>query len=95
MGVAHAIDYLLKPFSDQRFEHAIARARKYLDSAEGRTLADDLSAAAEERQGVDGRSGYLERLVLKSNGCITLLDINEVDWVVNRSKDGCVRRFSR
>src|SRR5262245_41965728 len=31
---AHAIDYLLKPFSDERFEHALARARKYVESAE-------------------------------------------------------------
>ena len=30
---AHAIDYLLKPFSDQRFESAITRARKYLGHA--------------------------------------------------------------
>src|SRR5262245_33176147 len=29
---AHAIDYLLKPFSDQRFDNAIKRARKYLAS---------------------------------------------------------------
>ena len=78
---AHAIDYLLKPFSDERFEHALARARKYLDSAEGRGLADQLSAATEERHSVDARSGYLERLVLKSHGCITFLDVNEVDWV--------------
>ena len=78
---AHALDYLLKPFSDERFEHALARARKYLDSAEGRGLADQLSAATEERHSVDARSGYLERLVLKSHGSITFLDVNEVDWV--------------
>ena len=78
---AHAIDYLLKPYSDQRFEHAIARARKYLDSADGRALAEQLSAATEERVSVDERSGYLERIVLKSGGCITFLDVGEVDWV--------------
>ena len=78
---AHAIDYLLKPFSDQRFERAIARARKHLDTAGARMLAEELAAATEERQSVDGRSGYLERLVLKSNGCITFLEVNEVDWV--------------
>jgi two-component system, LytTR family, response regulator len=78
---AHAIDYLLKPFSDERFEHAMSRARKYLDSTEGLVLAEQLSAATEERNSVDARSGYLERLVLKSNGCITFLDVNEVDWM--------------
>lgn len=78
---AHAIDYLLKPFSDQRFEHAIARARKYLDSADAHALAEQLSAATEERQSVNAGSGYLERLVLKSNGRISFLDVDEVDWV--------------
>jgi len=78
---AHAIDYLLKPFSDQRFDHAIARARKYLGTAEARVQAEELTAAAEERQSVDARSGFLERLVLKSNGCITFLDVDDVDWI--------------
>ena len=78
---AHAIDYLLKPFSDQRFEGAVARARRYLDSPEDRALAEQLSAASEERHSVDPRSGYLERLVLKSNGCISFLDVNDVDWM--------------
>jgi two-component system LytT family response regulator len=82
---AHAIDYLLKPFSDQRFEQAIARARKHLGSGERRMVTEPssapLSGPADERPTVDRRSGYLERLVLKSNGCITFLDVNEVDWL--------------
>jgi len=78
---AHAIDYLLKPYSDQRFDNAIRRARKYLASADARSRADELTAAAEERRSVDVRSGYLERVVLKSNGAITFLDVDEVDWI--------------
>jgi two-component system LytT family response regulator len=30
---------------------------------------------------VDARSGYLERVVLKSDGCITFLDVGDVDWI--------------
>src|SRR6266849_5278133 len=67
---AHAIDYLLKPFSDQRFDNAISRARRYLASADVRAQAEELSATAEERRSVDARSGYLERVALKANGCI-------------------------
>jgi len=51
---AHAIDYLLKPFSDQRFDHAIARARKYLGTAEAREQAEQLTA--EPRLPVECRS---------------------------------------
>jgi two-component system LytT family response regulator len=78
---AHAIDYLLKPYSDQRFDNAIKRARRYLASADPREQAEELTAAAEERQSVNARSGHLERLVLKSNGSITFLDVTDVDWI--------------
>ena len=37
---AHAIDYLLKLFSDQRFDNTIERARRYLASADARSRAD-------------------------------------------------------
>jgi two-component system LytT family response regulator len=50
---AHAIDYLLKPFSDQRFESALARARKYLGTEQAAEQADDLAAAVQERHSVD------------------------------------------
>src|SRR5262249_22903659 len=43
---AHAIDYLLKPFSDQRFDNALRRARRYLTSADARIRADELTSAA-------------------------------------------------
>jgi two-component system LytT family response regulator len=78
---AHAIDYLLKPFSDERFDSALARARRYLGTTEALEQAEQLTAAAEERRSVDARSGHLERLVLKSNGCITFLDVDDVDWI--------------
>ena len=78
---AHAIDYLLKPFSDQRFEAALRQARRYLGTPEALEQADQLTAATRERQSVNERSGFLERLVLKSNGCVTLLSVAEVDWV--------------
>ena len=78
---AHAIDYLLKPFSDQRFDNAISRARRFLASADVHAQAEELSAAAEERRHVDAQSGYLERVALKANGSITFLDVDAVDWI--------------
>ena len=78
---AHAIDYLLKPFSDQRFDNAISRARRFLASADVHAQAEELNAAAEERRNVDAQSGYLERVALKANGSITFLDVDAVDWI--------------
>lgn len=78
---AHAIDYLLKPFSDQRFDSAMKRARKYLGASETRERAQGLTAAAEEYLAVDARSGHLERLVLKTNGAISFLDVMDIEWI--------------
>jgi two-component system, LytTR family, response regulator len=78
---AHAIDYLLKPYSDQRFESAVTNARRYLGTPEARDRVEELAAAALERRSVDARSGFLERLVLKAGGHVTLLDVRDVDWI--------------
>ena len=48
---AHAIDYLLKPFSDQRFEGALRRACQFLRSRAGRR------GTAWRRAGAGGASG--------------------------------------
>mgnify|MGYP001038898980 FL=1 len=49
---AHAIDYLLKPYGDQRFEDAIRRARKYLNTERARQPGGEEVAAARARQSV-------------------------------------------
>lgn len=78
---AHAIDYLLKPYSDERFEDAIRRARKYLATPAAREQIDQLTAATHERQSVNAQSGFIERLVLKSSTSVTFLDVDDLDWI--------------
>jgi two-component system, LytTR family, response regulator len=78
---AHAIDYLLKPFSDERFESAMKRARKYLGTTEAREHAGQLTAATEERRSVNRRSGFLERLVLKTSTAVMFIDVDDLDWI--------------
>ena len=74
----HALDYLLKPFDQERFNSSWQRARtRILSERNGGmdqrilTLLEDLKAG----------SKYLERLVIKASGRIYFLDINEVDWI--------------
>ena len=40
----HAIDYLVKPFTDQRFADMLARARQYLQQSEAAAVAQRLAA---------------------------------------------------
>jgi two-component system, LytTR family, response regulator len=78
---AHALDYLLKPFSDQRFEAALRRVCQFIRSQNVNDLEARIANLLEERSGMDTRSGYLERVVLKSSGRVTFLEIGDVDWI--------------
>jgi two-component system, LytTR family, response regulator len=72
----HALDYLLKPFSQERLENAIHRARKAL--AEGQDLSAQLAPLLQELA-AEGR--YLTRLAVHDRDCIRVLDADEVDWI--------------
>ena len=68
---AQAVDYLLKPFSKERFEAALAKARALRGS---RPAAAQL--AAENRQGRP-----LERIVVKDGPKVTVVPLDRLDWV--------------
>lgn len=64
----HAVDYLLKPFSQARFDEAIARARKLLDAAPAKI--PELIADAK-----------LERIVVRDRGQIHIIPLAEIDYM--------------
>ena len=78
---AHALDYLLKPFSDQRFEAALRRVCEFIRSRSPASWASGSPASSTNAPATDARSGYLERVVLKSSGRVTFLDVGDVDWI--------------
>jgi two-component system LytT family response regulator len=72
----HAVDYLLKPFSKERFDAALAKARA-LHAAQPSAPpppATELAAAA--RQGKP-----LERIVVKDGPKVTVIHLDRLDWV--------------
>jgi two-component system LytT family response regulator len=82
---ARAVDYLLKPYSDQRFEGALRRACQFLRSRGGGELHQPVSTRPDDRasepRGGERADGYLERLVLKSAGRVTFVGVEDVDWI--------------
>src|SRR4051812_24565886 len=75
----HALDFLLKPFDQTRFEKALERARGQLSQAKGTTVLDSrlvtlLEELHEERK-------YSERLIVKSSGRVFFVRTEEIDWV--------------
>jgi two-component system LytT family response regulator len=75
---ANALDYLLKPFSDERFEAALSRAKLRLrernTSEFGLRMITMLSAAPQAQRPWD-------RLVVKSGGSTRLIRVAEIDWI--------------
>jgi len=69
---AQALDYLLKPFSNERFEGALQRARQVIHAR--RTAPPPESAAAEAPT-------YLERIMLKSEGRTVFLSVDDIKWI--------------
>ncbi|MBK6406927.1 MAG: response regulator [Holophagales bacterium] len=70
-----AVDYLLKPFSKERFDAALAKARALLGS--GAKGPDPATLAAAARP--EGAS--LERIAVREGTRVTLLPVETVAWV--------------
>jgi two-component system LytT family response regulator len=75
---AHALDYLLKPFDDDRFEAALQRAHERIRQQQGGDLEHRLQALLEN---VRGHRGYLRRLVVPSGHRNVFIRAEHVDWI--------------
>jgi len=75
---SNALDYLLKPFGDERLEATMARAKARLGELKLREFGDGILQLL-SRQGSAPR--YLDRLAIKSAGTIRFVRTADVDWV--------------
>ena len=75
-----ALDYLLKPFSDERFEATLERARERVRAREREALGEKVLSLVESRSALDERQ-YVSRLVVKNRGQVLFLDVGDVDWI--------------
>ena len=74
----HALDYLLKPFDDERFATALERARRQIKQKNIDDLGRRLQGLLDDLQ---SSRKYVERLVVKSAGRIFFLSVAEIDWI--------------
>ena len=73
-----ALDYLLKPFGRQRFQSALARARRHLERERQGAMAGQLAELL--RTGRSPEAGN-KRLLIKSGGRVSFVDVDAIDWV--------------
>lgn len=76
----NAVDYVLKPFDDERFAVTIDRAKKVVRQVHAgelsRRLAELLAGAGD---GPDSR--YAERMTVKTGGRVFFLKVADIDWI--------------
>jgi two-component system, LytTR family, response regulator len=74
----NALDYLLKPFSDERLEAAFSRAKARCNERSIQALGLGMLRMA---SGSASSSRYLDRLVVKSGGATRFLRTMDIDWI--------------
>ena len=74
----YALDYLLKPFDQERFDKAIERAKTHISSEQNEDLSKRILSALEE---IKTKPVHLERLVIKMNGHVFFIKAEEIDWL--------------
>src|SRR5262245_47863278 len=87
----HALDYLLKPFSDERFHDALRRAKQHLCLSRMTDLSQRLLSLLASH-GATGepplapaasplRPPYLSRIAIRDVGRVVFLRMDEIDWI--------------
>lgn len=89
----YALDYLLKPIETKRFEQTLDRVREEIKEDWHGQLGRRLAAMVPEFAGAQTRApdrdpdsfpatgGPVERLAAKSGGRVTLIPVEEIDWI--------------
>ena len=98
----HAIDYLLKPVSEERFARALARAREMIASRHGGELGQKLQALLDEHlkrsapsalagaraaAGQPTDSPFARRILVRVGQRDEIVSVSDIDWI--RSDDYC------
>ena len=81
----HALDYVLKPFDDERFAQTLSRVRERIAERRAGRIGERLAGLLAEMGGSDA-SGldarrYPDRLAVKDAAKVTFVPVDELDWV--------------
>src|SRR5262245_60127300 len=73
----HAVDYLLKPFSAERFQEAMGRARERMRAKESSGPADVTALVRDAKP----RTGPAERVLIRDGANVHVLPVDKIDYV--------------
>lgn len=85
---ANAVDYLVKPFSRERFADALRRVKARLAAAQG-TDADTAARIMQALDALRQRDDYLSRIPVREDERVLLVDVDDIIWI--RANRNCVQ----
>jgi two-component system, LytTR family, response regulator len=81
----HALDYLLKPFTDERFFEALHQAKTQIEMREVNRLSQSLVALLGEHAtgetSAQKRKNFLTRFMIRTAGRVVFINASDVDWI--------------
>ena len=89
----HALDYLLKPYTDKEFFEALHRAKKFTALKSLEPLTQQLTALLQDHAAMQQRTKeaphakpessteYISRIAISTRGRIIPVNVNEIDWI--------------
>ncbi len=78
----HALDYLLKPVTEERFEAAVMRVREAMSHAADKAIVQHIHNVAVEPSGAAAPTAApVDRLAIKTDGRIVLIRVGDIDWI--------------
>jgi two-component system LytT family response regulator len=78
---ANALDYLLKPFSDERYEATMARVKARLGERDAGQLGHRLLKLVAAAPAPTAAGPPLDRIVVKANGAALFVRAADIDWI--------------
>lgn len=77
-----AIDYLVKPFDDERFEQAFRRARRMVGLEETRRLHERLMSVLRPTSSDASPSKHADRIAVEARGKVTFIPVSDIDYII-------------
>jgi two-component system LytT family response regulator len=74
----HALDYVVKPISEERLQRTLKRARDHLLARKSGNLGQRLNALLDDLRSSPRQT---DRLAVKSGGRVLFLRLSEIDWI--------------
>jgi len=76
-----AVDYLVKPFDDERFAQALARARKTIELQDMERFTRQLASLMNANADAPKKTEYLDRIPVEMRGQLRVVPVSKIDYI--------------